>query len=178
MLANNGGRVQTVAIAGGSVAVNAGNSGLLPPDTEDLNGNTNAGEPLPVDARGQMRVFGGELDIGAFELLSSPPTEVVNTSVAVDEGGSADITGRTLYSPTPNSPTLSTRSRRRSTSGTLFRSGVAIGLGSTFTQSDIDNLRISYTHDGSETAAAFGFEVSDGLGGILGGQHPPSPSIR
>ncbi|WP_236025116.1 DUF4347 domain-containing protein [Arenibaculum pallidiluteum] len=48
--------------------------------------------------------------------------------------------------------------------GTLRRSGVALGVGSVFTQDDLDSGRITYTHDGSETVTdSFSFVVSDGV---------------
>lgn len=50
-------------------------------------------------------------------------------------------------------------------SGTLRLSGVALGVNDTFTQDDIDNNRVTYVHDGSETIAdAFDFTVDDGAG--------------
>ncbi len=49
--------------------------------------------------------------------------------------------------------------------GTLRLSGVALGLNDTFTQDDIDNDRVTYDHDGSQTAAdSFDFTVDDGDG--------------
>jgi hypothetical protein len=67
VLADNGGPVRTVAITPGGIAQNAGYNSALPPDTFDLNNNGNTAEPLPVDARGFSRVYGGSVDIGAFE---------------------------------------------------------------------------------------------------------------
>ncbi|WP_417736139.1 DUF4347 domain-containing protein [Rosistilla oblonga] len=49
--------------------------------------------------------------------------------------------------------------------GTLYRSGVAIGAGGTFSQADIDAGWIHYDHDDSETTADhFTFTVDDGAG--------------
>ncbi|WP_320173984.1 DUF4347 domain-containing protein [Maridesulfovibrio sp.] len=48
--------------------------------------------------------------------------------------------------------------------GTLFLNGKRLGVGSTFTQDDLDNNRVTYTHDGSENHADyFTFVVDDGL---------------
>ena len=56
------------------------------------------------------------------------------------------------------------------THGTLFNNGTALGVGGTFTQNDIDNNRISYTHNGGETTGdGFGFSISDGAGGSNSG---------
>lgn len=57
------------------------------------------------------------------------------------------------------------------TNGTLLRNGLALGLGGTFSQADINANLISFDHDGSETtSASFGFSVSDGQGGALSAQ--------
>ena len=63
--------------------------------------------------------------------------------------------------------------------GTLFRNGVALALNGSFTQADINNGLISYTHDGSETASdSFGFTVV-GRRRRRGGRQPSrSPSRR
>ena len=55
-LADNGGPVQTIAIRPDSVARDAGDAGLLPPDIGDLDGDNDFAEDLPVDARGFQRV--------------------------------------------------------------------------------------------------------------------------
>jgi hypothetical protein len=72
-LANNGGLVQTVAIKVHGSAQDAGSTADLPPDTFDLNNNGDTSEPLPVDARGEPRVFGAAVDIGAFEARATVP---------------------------------------------------------------------------------------------------------
>jgi hypothetical protein len=51
-------------------------------------------------------------------------------------------------------------------SGTLRRSGTGLGVGSTFTQKNIDDGQMSYDHDGSEGASdSFNFTVRDNTGG-------------
>jgi hypothetical protein len=72
-LANNGGPVETVAIKVRGSAQNTGSTADLPPDLFDLNNNGDTSEPLPVDARGEPRVFGAEVDIGAFEARATVP---------------------------------------------------------------------------------------------------------
>lgn len=47
------------------------------------------------------------------------------------------------------------------TSGTLRRNGVALNVNDTFTQSDVNNNLLTYTHDGSDTTSdAFGYTVA------------------
>ena len=51
------------------------------------------------------------------------------------------------------------------TSGTLFIDSVAASIGSQFTQQDIDDNKITYSHSGDEPAAeGFSFSVDDGQG--------------
>lgn len=54
--------------------------------------------------------------------------------------------------------------------GNLFRNGVALTMGSTFSQQDIDNGLITYSHNGSETSAdSFSFVVDDQAGTTTSG---------
>ncbi|HWX83247.1 MAG TPA: FG-GAP-like repeat-containing protein, partial [Xanthobacteraceae bacterium] len=112
-LANNGGPVQTVGIKVGGSAQDTGSIADLPPDSFDLNNNFNTAESLPVDARGDPRVFGAGLDIGAFEaqapvlnnvpasanyIEQAPPVELSPAfgnpnALTVSDAGSTILTG-------------------------------------------------------------------------------------
>lgn len=54
-------------IGAGSPCVDAGETGLLPADVFDLDGDFDVTEALPVDLRGQARVRGTGVDMGAIE---------------------------------------------------------------------------------------------------------------
>ncbi len=51
----------------GSPAINTGDSGMLPADTADLDGDGNTSEPLSLDLDGAPRVVGSSVDMGAYE---------------------------------------------------------------------------------------------------------------
>jgi CSLREA domain-containing protein len=174
LLANNGGPVQTIAIRLGpqGVAHNAGDNGQLPQDTQDLDGDNDTTDDLPFDARGVTRVVSGIVDVGAFEIQNTNPTQAVNTGLSVDEGDSATILGTQLDFDDAEQAdgdityTITTTPAN----GTLFLNGNPLGPADTFTQADIGNGDVSYTHDGSETTAdTLFFGVSDGQGGTANG---------
>ena len=103
----------------------------------------------------------------------TPPVQVANTGLAVNEGASATIIDLQLdYNDAQEPPASVTYTITTAVAiGTLLLNGVARGLGSTFTQDDIDNSRLTYTHDGSETTAtSFGFSVTDGVNPAVIGQ--------
>ena len=53
--------------------------------------------------------------------------------------------------------------------GTMFLSGLALGLGDSFTQADVYGGLVTYDHDGSETTSdGFGFDVTYGTDTIAG----------
>ena len=52
-----------------SVAVDAGDTAVLPSDTLDLDGDGVGGEPIPSDLVGNQRVFAQSVDIGALETV-------------------------------------------------------------------------------------------------------------
>ncbi len=88
-LANNGGPTQTMLPLPGSPAINAGDPANLPPDTFDLDGDSDTAEPLPIDQRGFARVVGANFDIGAVETnyaisatAGTPQSTNVNTAFA------------------------------------------------------------------------------------------------
>ena len=85
VLADNGGPVQTIAILQTGVAHDAGEDAALPSDTLDLDGDSDDTEPLPFDARGEARVDGASVDIGAFEIQAATPEPgSLNVTTALD----------------------------------------------------------------------------------------------
>lgn len=103
-LANNGGPTQTLALVGGSPAVNAGDNAAIPVDAFDLDADSDLSEPLPFDARGSgfARVNEGQVDIGAFELaVNSPALPTVNVS-AIPASILEDAAGTLVFTFTRN----------------------------------------------------------------------------
>jgi hypothetical protein len=92
VLADNGGAVQTVAIASGGIAHNGGANGELPADDADLDGDGDVAEPLPVDARGFTRAV-GTVDIGAFEQQNAGAFVV--TTLADEDFDNGDLAAET-----------------------------------------------------------------------------------
>lgn len=76
-LAANGGPTETMALTGGSPAIDAGDAaGCADP----------AGGPLTVDQRGQRRPAGSRCDIGAYEQPMAVSGTVVNRVIALVDG--------------------------------------------------------------------------------------------
>jgi Ca2+-binding RTX toxin-like protein len=85
-LQNNGGSTQTHALLTGSPALNKGNNALIAKDVFDLDNDGNNTETIPFDNRGSgyTRIYGGTVDIGAFEF--QPPAINLSTNQSIVEG--------------------------------------------------------------------------------------------
>jgi filamentous hemagglutinin family protein len=59
--------LQTHALLLGSSALDAGDNAFPPPDVTDINNNGNTTEALTTDQRGQNRIVGAAIDLGAYE---------------------------------------------------------------------------------------------------------------
>ena len=91
VLADNGGPVETIMfLAGGSggVAHNAGENVALP---LDLDGDSISDEILPIDARGEDRIFDTAVDVGAVELGPISLAIVKTWALFDDADGSGDV---------------------------------------------------------------------------------------
>lgn len=100
------------------------------------------------------------------DFTGAPDTTVNEVLHIATEGSSGTITN--LFLNAVDADNTSVQRQYRITTdvanGTVFRNGVALGVGSYFTQADIDAGLITYTHDGSETFTdSFRFIVSDGV---------------
>ncbi|MGJ3245093.1 MAG: tandem-95 repeat protein [Elainellaceae cyanobacterium] len=97
---------------------------------------------------------------------NAPPTIDLNQGIAnVLEGETVTITNALLKaSDTDNTASeLIYRIETLPTSGTIKLNGLALGLYGSFTQADVDNNRVTFTHAGDEDFIdSFKFTVSDG----------------
>ncbi|MCD8570511.1 MAG: cadherin domain-containing protein [Alphaproteobacteria bacterium] len=114
---------------------------------------------------------GGAASVGAtFNITVNPvndiPVAVTNTGTTLDEGGSVDLDNTMLAATDSESAdagliyTITTLP-----DGVLMNTNTltVLGTGDTFTQSDLDNGFIRYTHDGSEqTSSILWFTIGDG----------------
>ena len=100
--------------------------------------------------------------------IDAPPSAVapVNTSTAgtVAEEGTLPLTGLLLTTDEDTSAGFLTYTvRALPANGSLRRGAVALAVGSTFTQQEVNDGQISYVHDGSEgTADDFEWDLTDG----------------
>jgi hypothetical protein len=107
--------------------------------------------------------------------LNDDPVVANNVALVVNEAGSGTIGSTQLGSATTSSVDPDNNERQvqyRVTSGVstgqLFLNGNAIGVGSSFTLEDIQNNRLTYTHNGEEVYTdAFNFRIEDGGGGFV-----------
>lgn len=142
--ADTSGSQQSNQSAGITATVN-----IIPVNNPPLIGDKPGDSDPDISAQGT--IAGGGATVGKNEILTDVP-----------EGGSAIITSALLTAVDPDNTTVQRQYRIMATptQGTLLLSGKALGVGSTFTQDDIDNNRLSYRHNGSEVGSL----TTDGLG--------------
>lgn len=99
------------------------------------------------------------------------PSIAQNSGLTVLEGGTGTVTNTQLQTTDADTgaASLTYTVETAPTNGTLKKSGGTLTAGETFTQDDIDNNRVTYTHNGDETASdSFTFSASDGANEITG----------
>jgi|GEM_PF-683351 len=106
--------------------------------------------------------------------VNTPPVSSANTGLTVLEDAAITTITNTMLSVTDAEQAASALTytiTTASTKGVLSKSGVALGVGGTFTQADINSGIIKYTPNFNANGAdSVGFSVSDGAGGTLSGQ--------
>ena len=92
------------------------------------------------------------------------PTVNTNTGLTLNEGASATIDSGKLAATDDNdvAATLTYTVTALPAHGTIKKNGSALSLNDTFTQGDLNNNLVTYTHDGGETTSdSFTFKVKD-----------------
>lgn len=97
------------------------------------------------------------------------PVLSVNEGLTVSQGREAAITASQLSAADADTSgaSLVYTLETAPVNGTLKRATASLSAGETFTQDDIDESRVSYTHGGGETVSdSFTFTVSDGINAL------------
>lgn len=133
---------------------------------------------IPVNNAPAVADKPGDVDpvIGSTITSGGALTGVNEILADVPEGATAVITSAFLTAVDQDNTTVQRQYKLTDSVdlGTLYLSGKALGVGSTFTQDDIDNNRLTYVQNGGEVGAAttdslgtyhdkFHFTVSDGV---------------
>ncbi|WP_321529767.1 tandem-95 repeat protein [uncultured Desulfuromonas sp.] len=140
---------------------------------DDISGSTQSNQSeqttatiniIPVNDAPQVadRPGDGDPTIGDT-ITDGGATTGTNVILAdIPEGGNAVISSAFLTAIDPDNTTVQRQYRitESTTEGTLLLNGKTLGVGSTFTQSDIDSGNLTYRHNGDEVAAL----TSDALG--------------
>jgi hypothetical protein len=103
--------------------------------------------------------------------INDRPTITARFPLVVTENGRADITSSLLQVSDPDNTAAQVRYTLGSnpTNGSLRLNGGNLTSGASFSQDDINNRRVSYQHNGSESSSdSFIFRVNDGAGGSIG----------
>lgn len=118
---------------------------------------------------------GADSEVASINITINPvndsPMLTNNTGITVDEVDSGDILSTALLvedvDNTPDEVIFTITAAP--THGSLELSGYPIGSGDTFSQVDINNVLLSYVHDGSETISdSFDFNAGDGTTTLAG----------
>nr|WP_263013019.1 tandem-95 repeat protein [Ancylothrix sp. D3o] len=104
------------------------------------------------------------------DIVNDTPTLVTNNSFSVNENATKTITSADLNTTdSDNSPAdIVYTVTQLPQNGVIYKNSIALSLGATFTQADINSAAITYTHNGSETTAdSVSFTVSDGTNSAI-----------
>lgn len=118
---------------------------------------------------------GGSLDQWALEICGPPfntnPPTLAQQLLLVDQGDTGIVTPLLLQAGCPDSNSTAIYTLvSLPAHGSLLLNGLALSIGGTFTQGDIDAGLVRYQHDNSATTAdGFDFTVTCTGGGYVGG---------
>ncbi len=92
---------------------------------------------------------------------------IANNGLSLNEGNGATITSKELPLPDPSNPEITYTITGLPTHGNLQLNNTGVNLNDTFTPTDIDGGKLTYTHDGSETTRDhFSFTIAGNPEGL------------
>ena len=143
----------------------------------DLSGGTTVATARILFDGDDVNLIGVDKDVHAIALTSSDdttaPVQANNAGSTVLEGGTDTVTTTELLYTDSEQPATSVTYTVTTvpSNGQLELTTAPTVPITSFTQNDIDNNRLVYVHDGSNTTSdSFDFEVDDGQGNVLSGQ--------
>ncbi|MBX2855483.1 MAG: M10 family metallopeptidase C-terminal domain-containing protein [Rhodobacteraceae bacterium] len=150
----NGGAVETVALLNnlGNIALNAA---LAIADLQDVDGDGDIAEDLPVDARGEMRAP-GNADLGAFEVQSPALTLSLDAASISENGATTGVVARNIVDDNDLVVTLSSSD----VTGATTPASVTILAGeasASFSVSAVDDVLEDGPQNVTLTASSSGF---------------------
>ncbi len=157
--------------AGGRFAINSTTGEVTVADGTQLNFEAATSHNITVrvtDAGGLS--YEKPFTIGITN-VNEAPVLVNNNTEVLDNGQTITLTNLNLLTSDQDNTAgeLTYTVTSLTTNGTLELNGNLLGIGSTFTQADLDAGLITYTHDGTSTTIdSFNFTISDGSGGFIG----------
>ncbi|MCP5144159.1 MAG: DUF4347 domain-containing protein [Gammaproteobacteria bacterium] len=140
--------------------------------------NTNNDDPVDSTRTVRFQVDDGDGGVSSTHdaqvtvaAVNDAPVVLVNTGVTVSEDSSVTIAQSALEVTDVDNIAhdLAYTLITAPTGGTLLLDGVALNAGGTFTQTDVESGKITYSHAGGEAPAdSFVVDTADGNGGTTG----------
>lgn len=163
-----------MTFSGALSAVNAALNGIVYRSDAGYSGADTI--TLTSNDLGSSGAGGARTDTDAIALTvlsNAPPVLVTNAGLSFNRGAQGVIGNSLLKTTDANNSSNQityTLSALPDSPATLLKNGVALGVGGTFTQSDIDNalVQVSVPFSSTVTATSFTASISDGEGGFAG----------
>ncbi len=133
------------------------------------------GSKVDVNTNGGNTAFSSASETASITVTDINDEQVLatNTGATFSENSTSNTISTAMLATTDVDHTASQLTytiTTYSTTGNLYRNGVLLSIGGTFTQADIDSNLVTYSHNGAEVFSdSFSFSVDDGAGSVSTG---------
>jgi VCBS repeat-containing protein len=134
-------------------------------DNASINGTPRFGDTTPGGGNTAYSSSNASVVLTVTD-INDAPTVAVNTGMTIGEGSTGTVITSAMLNegdPDDSGTGLTYTVTAATGNGTLRLNSTALNLNDTFTQDDIDNDRVTYDHNDSETTGdSFSFSLADG----------------